>query len=90
MLTPRNLIVCCDIVDNTIFGGKHVKLLRLVTNNVNKISEMLSFDFHQNEFVKLRVKEFKSIIIRIADATGETAQTASSIPTRLHILFVNV
>ena len=51
---------------------------------------MLRFDFHQNEFVKLRVKEFKSISIRIADATGETDQTASSIPTRLQISFVNI
>ena len=90
LLTPRNLIICCDIVDHTIFGGQHVKLLRLVTNSLNNISEMLSFDFHQNEYVKLRVKEFKSISIRIADATGETAQTASSIPTRLQISFVNV
>ena len=24
---PKNIIVGCDIVDNTIFGGEHLKLL---------------------------------------------------------------
>ena len=42
---PKNLIIGCDIVDDTIFGGQHVKLLRLVTNTTNLTSDILTFDF---------------------------------------------
>ena len=90
LLTPRNLIVCCDVVDDTIFGGQHVRLLRLVTNPMNKESDILTFDFLQNEYVELSVKEFKSIKIRIVDVTGETINCGSTIPTRLQLMFVNV
>ena len=87
---PRNLIVCCDIVDDTIFGGEHVKLLRLVTNNIDTKADILSFDFLQNEYVELGVKEFKSIKIRIADVSGKNVKCNSDIPTSLQLMFVNV
>ena len=53
---PKNLTIVCDVVDNTIFSGEHVKLLRLVTNNVRSDSDILSFNFVQNEFVNLNVE----------------------------------
>ena len=87
---PRNLIVCCDIVDDTIFGGEHVKLLRLVTNNIDTKADILSFDFLQNEYVELGVKEFKSIKIRIADVSGKNVKCDSDIPTSLQLMFVIV
>ena len=87
---PRNLIVCCDIVDDTIFGGEHVKLLRLVTNNIDTKADILSFDFLQNEYVELGVKEFNSIKIRIADVSGKNVKCNSDIPTSLQLMFVNV
>ena len=77
------------MVSDTVFGGEHVKLLRLVTNPINISSEIL-FDFLQNENVELEVKEFKSIKIRIADVTGKTVRCESDIPTRLQLLFVNI
>ena len=67
---PKNLIIGCDVVDDTIFGGEHVKLLRLVTNNIHTDGDILSFDFLRNEFVNLNVKEFKSMKIVILDASG--------------------
>lgn len=90
LMHPRNLIIGCDVVCDTIFGGEHVKLLRLVTNPVNSSSDVLTFDFLQNEYVELSVKEFKSIKIRIADVTGKTVKCVSDIPSRLQLLFVNV
>ena len=30
--TPKSFIVTCDIVDQTVFGGERLKLLRLITN----------------------------------------------------------
>ena len=90
LLTPRSLVVCCDIVDDTIFGAQHVKLLRLVTNNINPNLDILSFDFFQNEYVDLNVKEFKNISIRIADVTGNTVKSETTIPTRMQLVFTNI
>ena len=87
---PKNLIIGCDVVDNTIFGGEHVKLLRMVTNNQHSISKILSFEFLQDEYVDLNVKEFKSIQIAIMDATGNIVKTDSSTPTRLQLTFSTV
>ena len=90
LLTPRSLVICCDIVDDTIFGAQHVKLLRLVTNNINPNLDILSFDFFQNEYVDLNVKEFKNISIRIADVTGNTVKSETTIPTRMQLVFTNI
>ena len=90
LLTPRSLVVCCDIVDDTIFGAQHVKLLRLVTNNIKPNLDILSFDFFQNEYVDLNVKEFKNISIRIADVTGNTVKSETTIPTRMQLVFTNI
>ena len=87
---PKNLIIGCDVVDDTIFGGEHVKLLRLVTNNVRVDGDILSFDFLQNEFVNLNVKEFKSMKIAILDASGGPVKTDNSFPTRLQLMFSTV
>ena len=87
---PKNLIIGCDVVDDTIFGGEHVKLLRLVTNNVRVDGDILSFDFLQNEFVNLNVKEFKSLKIAILDASGGPVKTDNSFPTRLQLMFSTV
>ena len=64
--------------------------MRLVTNNIDTKADILSFDFLQNEFVELGVKEFKSIKIRIADVSGKNVRCNSDIPTSLQIMFVNV
>ena len=87
---PKNLIIGCDVVDDTIFGGEHVKLLRLVTNNVHVDGDILSFDFLQNEYVNLNIKEFKSIKIGILDASGGHVKTDNSFPTRLQLMFSTV
>ena len=87
---PRNLIIGCDIVSDTIFGGEHVKFLRLVANPINTSSEILSFDFLQNEYVDLGVKDFDTIRIRIADVDGKTIKSLSDTPSRLQLMFVNI
>ena len=87
LLFPKNLIVACDIADDTIFGGQHVKLLRLITNADNLNSDILSFDFLQDEKVNLGIREFKSIHISILDATGNPVKSESTQPTRLQLMF---
>ena len=84
---PKNIIVGCDIVDNTIFGGQHLKLLRLVPNNTHPSSDLISFDFHQDEYVDLGVREFKSIRISIMDVTGQVLKSDGA--TRLQLKFTS-
>ena len=60
-------------------------LLRLVTNPINTNSEMITFEFLQNEYVDLEVKEIKNIKIRIADVNSETVRCESDIPSRLQL-----
>ena len=82
--------MCCDVVDDTIFGGEYVKLIRFVTHNISNTSNILSYEFLQNEYVGLQVKNFTSIKIRIANVRGQTIKCDPLIPTRLQIEFVNV
>ena len=87
LIYPKNLIVGCNIVDDTIFGGQHVKLLRLITNTDNLESEILTFQFQQDEKVHLSIREFKSIHISIMDTTGSPVKSESSLPSRLQLMF---
>ena len=84
---PNNMIVGCDIVDNTIFGGQHLKLLRLVANNTHPSPDLISFDFHQDEYVDLGVRDFKSIRISIMDVTGQVLKSEGT--TRMQLKFTS-
>ena len=90
LLLPKNILVCCDIADETIFGGEPVKLLRFVTYNHSESSSISSYEFLQNEYIDLEIKHFTSIKIKICNVSGETIKCDSSIPSRLQIMFVNV
>ena len=90
VFTPKYLIICCDIVDDTIFSGEHVKLLRMVVNNTAKSEEIISFEFLHPDFVPLCVKEFSTIHITITDVAGNQILTNSISPTYLQLVFANV
>ena len=87
LIYPKNLIVKCNIVDDTIFAGQHVKLLRLITNSDNLDSDILSFEFLKDEKVNLGSREFKSIQISIMDTTGSPVKSESNLPSRLQLMF---
>ena len=74
-------------MDDTIFGGQNVKLLRLITNSDNLESDILTFQFHQDEKVMLGIREFKSIHISIMDVTGSPVKSESNFPSRLQLMF---
>ena len=84
---PRNLIIGCNLVQSTIFGGEPFQLLRLVTNSNHLDSDVLSFEFLQDEKVPLKIREFKSIHISILDATGSPVKSEFNFPTRLQLMF---
>merc|ERR1712002_523440 len=87
LIYPKNLIVGCNIVDDTIFASHHVKLLRLITNSDNLDSDILSFEFLKDEKVNLGIREFKNIHISIMDTTGSPVKSESNLPSRLQLTF---
>ena len=74
-------------MDNSIFGGKYLKLLKLLANNTPPSSDLISFDFQQDEYVDLGVREFKSIRISIMDVTGQVLKSEGA--TQLQLKFTS-
>ena len=89
MLTPKYVIVCADIVNETIFSGQHVKLLKILVNVENNENEILNFDFLHHDVKDVKIREFSSIQITITDITGSPLITDSIIPTILQLEFFN-
>ena len=87
-LIPQHFIICCDMVEHSILGGQQVQVLRLVnkTTNSGKFNE---YEFYNNDYVKLGLKEFDKIRIRILTVGGTMLKCDPTLPTRLQLLFVN-
>ena len=66
----KSIIVTCDIVEDTIFGGERLKLLRLITNKLERIGDTIKYNFLHDEYVDLKNGEFEAINLGISDVTG--------------------
>ena len=62
----------------------------MVTNIKHSTRNILNFEFLQDEFIDLNVKQFKNIHINIMDATGNLVKTDNSTPTTLQLEFSSV
>ena len=86
--TPKSIIVTCDIVGETVFGGERLKLLRLITNKMDRQGDTIHYDFIHDEYVNLGTHEFDKIKIRICDVTGNLLKVDyPEIETRLQLEF---
>ena len=86
--TPKCVIVTCDIVDETVFGGERIKLLRLITNRMERYGDTIHYDFLHDEYVKLGTHEFDKIKLRISDTTGNALKVDyPEIETRIQLEF---
>ena len=86
--TPKCIIVTCDIVDETVFGGEHIKLLRLITSRMERYGDTIHYDFLHDEYVNLGTHEFEKIKIRICDVTGNLLKADyPEIETRIQLEF---
>ena len=82
--------MACDIVQDTIFAGERLKLLQLITNDMNKVKyDTIQYDFKHDEYVDLSTHEFDRITIRICDVTGQLLQS-DNVVTRLLLEFREV
>ena len=88
LLIPRNFMILCDVVSESVFGSKTIKILKLLSANYDGKNEIVNFDFHKEEFVDLAIKEFSSIHIQIVDTTGDLIKTTGRYPSRCQIQFL--
>ena len=87
-LSPKTIIVNSDIVEDTIFGGERVKLLKVIPNKMERNGDVVQYEFMQDEFVKLGTSEFNRINISICDVSGDNLNVDYDvIPTRLQLEF---
>ena len=87
-LSPKTIIVNSDIVEDTIFGGERVKLLKVIPNKMERNGDVVQYEFIQDEFVKLGTSEFNRINISICDVSGDNLNVDYDvIPTRLQLEF---
>ena len=87
LLIPRNFMILCDVVSESVFGSKTVKILKLLSSSFVREREIITFSFDQDEFIELAIKEFSSIRIRVVDTTGNLIKSLNSHPTRCQVQF---
>ena len=88
LLAPTNFIVLCDVVSESVFGDKSVKILKFLSTSFNSGKDIIDLSFYQDEFVDLNVKEFSTMRIQLVDATGNLIKSGNHIPTRCQVEFV--
>ena len=88
LLIPRNFMILCDVVSESVFGSKSIKILKLLSTNFEPDREIINFNFHQDEFVGMTITEFLSIRIQIVDTTGDLIRSTHRYPTRCQIQFM--
>ena len=88
LLVPKNFIILCDLVTESVFGSKTIKILRLISSDYDPTKEIQHFTFHHDEFIDLNIREFSSIRIQIVDTTGNLIKSGENHPTRCQIQFV--
>ena len=88
VLVPQHFIICCDMVEHSILGGQQVQVLKLVSKKANK-KNYCEYEFYNNDYVKLGLKEFEKIQIKIMTVAGDLLKCDPTLQSRLQLIFVN-
>ena len=88
VLVPQHFIICCDMVEHSILGGQQVQVLKLVSKKPNK-KNYCEYEFYNNDYVKLGLKEFEKIQIKIMTVAGDLLKCDPTLQSRLQLIFVN-
>ena len=87
-LLPQQFIISCDMIEHSILGGQQVQVLKIV-NKEDKEKLYSEYEFYNNDYVKLGLKEFEKIRIKIMSIDGCVLKCDPTLATRLQLLFVN-
>lgn len=92
ILIPQHFIISCNVIQHSIVGGQQLQVLKLLSNatqDTENKGNTFYYESNSNEFVKLGLKEFDKITIKVISIGGTTIKCKSATPTRLQLLFVN-
>ena len=87
-LGPQQFIICCDMIEHSILGGQQVQVLKIVSKK-DKEKSYSEYEFYNNDYVKLGLKEFEKIHIKIMTVAGHVLKCDPTLPTRLQLQLVN-
>ena len=75
------LAVTCNLVENSLLGCRHIRLLRLLTvnNRLDQEPYMGHEEFAQSHPVKLETKTFSSIRIQLCNLHGDIMPIAANV-----------
>ena len=89
-IVPRQIVISCDVIENSLLAGEKKQILRIVTLPENNGDSFFNFEFSTNEYLKLECKSFDRIKIKISDLNGNPIKMGGNLSTRLQILFLNI
>ena len=92
VLIPHHFLICCNMIEHSIVGGQQLQILKLLSNESQekkKEGALINYESYNNEFVKIGLKEFDKITIKIMNIRGSMIKCDSDVATRLQLLFVN-
>ena len=89
VLIPYHFLICCNMIEHSIIGGQQLQVLKLLTNEMQKEKTLIHYESYNNEFIKIGLKEFDKITIKIISINGRVIKCDPDTPTRLQLLFVN-
>ena len=87
-LVPKHFLVCCDFVENSIYGDNQIPILKFLPI-YKEDGTVLNYDLMYSDYLQMKMKTFDSIRIKILDGSGLPLKSSSNIPTRLQLVFVN-
>ena len=92
LLIPQHFLLCCNMLEHSIVGGQQLQVLKLISNETqgkkNK-GNIFHYESYNNEFIKIGLKEFDKISLKIMSINGSTIKCDTDVATRLQLLFVN-
>ena len=91
-LIPQHFLICCNMIEHSIVGGQQLQVLKLLSNETQEKKNnrtLFHYESYNNEFIKIGLKEFDTISLKIMSINGSTIKCDSNLATRLQLLFVN-
>ena len=93
VLIPQHFLVCCNMIEHSIVGGQQLQVLKLISNETQEKKKnkgnLFHYESYNNEFIKIGLKEFDKISLKIMSINGSTIKCDSNVATQLQLLFVN-
>lgn len=84
---PKQIVINCDLLSNSIIGGRQDKVLHLI-NTTEIQGDMIKFNMKSTIFRDLNIFSFQKIRFWITNLNGEPLEAISPMATSLSLTFI--